>query len=270
MEPIAQQPSSLLEMTFSVVINICAKCDAKRRLYEWQKFWQMISELPATLKARLIQSLGRLHLLSDENMGYLINNELHELSLNDCLKSDFTVNLIRRHCRNRLRYLDLGARIPNYNMISAQALEPLFTVCYNLEELRLNNCIEVNDIVVDSIVHNCPQLHVLQLSGCLCITDRAVKSIADSCRSLVSLDLSRTPISDDGLCYFASGGVCAKQIRELLVKECSYVTTTSVHQLLRSCPSMTIFRFDGTRATMESFYQIITRPNHIMFNIPFN
>jgi hypothetical protein len=258
------KPLSLLDISFRAVFNVCSKCDAKRRLFEWQKYWQMISELPATLKARLVGDLSKRQLLSDENIPYLITNELIVLNLNDCLKSDFTVNLIRRHC-HRLKYLDLGARISNYNMVSAPALTPLFTVCSGLEELRLSNCIEVNDSVVDSITQNCPHLQVLQLCGCS-ITDRAVKLIADNCPHLRSLDMSRTPISDDGLCYFASG-VCSKNIRELLVNECSYVTVTSVQQLVNCCPKLDIFCFNGTRATMESFYEVITRPLNIRFEV---
>lgn len=260
-------PSSLLDSSFYVVLNTCAKCDA-RKLFEWKKFWLLISELPVTLKVRLVGSLGRRQLLSDENIGYLINNELSELNLYNCLKSDFTINLIRNKCC-RLKYLDLGARIPNFNMISGSALTPMFSVCHSLVQLKLNNCINVNDNVVESIVHNCPALRVLQLSGCLAITDNAIKLIADNCPQMTSLDMSRTPVTDDGLCYFASG-LCAKHISELMVNECSFVTTTSVQQLLKCCTNMKIFCFNGTRATMETFYQVITRPLQIRFDVPIN
>ncbi len=257
--------SSLIELSFYAVLNTIVKCDETKR-FEWRKYWLMISELPATLKARLIQSLGRRQLLSDENIGYLINNELIELNLYNCLKSDFTINLITKHCF-RLKTIDLGARIPNYNMISPTALTPMFHVCNHLEELKLNNCIEVNDTVVESIAQNCQQIKVIQLSGCLSITDKAMKLIADNCQHLKSLDVSRTMVGDDGLCYFASG-VCSKHIYELLVNNCSFVTNTSIQQLVKCCTSMKIFSFNGTRATMESFYEVITRPLQIQFDIP--
>ncbi|CAG2104352.1 unnamed protein product, partial [Medioppia subpectinata] len=263
------QPSSLLDISFNEVLDSCTKCVHKRKLdnFALRKYWQSISELPVTLKCRLIQSLSQRRLLSDENISYLINNELIRLDLNDCLKSDFTVNLIRRHC-SRLRYLDLGARIANFNMISAPALTPLFPACNQLQQIRLSNCIEVNDQVVDSMVHNCHRLEVLQLCGCS-ITDRAAKLIGDNCPNLQSVDMSRTVVSDDGLCYFASS-VCAKSVAELMVNNCSHVTATSVRLISECCPKLSIFCFQGTRATMESFYQVIARPLNIQFDVPFN
>lgn len=263
-------PSSLLDFSFQVVLNICGKCEARRdrKLFEWKKFWLMISELPLTLNARLVQALGRRQLLSDENIGYMINNEITELNLYNCLKSDFTVNLIANKCR-RLELLDLGARIPNFNMISASALIPMFANTALLQQIKLSDCIEVNDSVVESIVQNCCRLKVLQLCGCLSITDRALKLIADSCPALNSLDVSRTPVTDDGLCYFASG-VSAKTITELLVNECSLVSITSIQQVLKCCPNMNVFCFNGTRATMDSFYETIARPLQIRFDVPLN
>lgn len=266
MEPIL--PSTLFEFSFQTVLTICHKCEARRdrKLFEWKKFWLSISELPVTVKSRLVQALGRRQLLSDENIGYVINSEITELNLYNCLKSDFTVQLIGQKCR-RLQCLDLGARMANLNMISAAALIPLFPNCPLLDQIKLSECIEVNDLVVESIVENCSEVKVLQLCGCLSITDRALKLIADNCPALTSLDVSRTPVTDDGLCYFASG-VSSKTITELLVNKCSLVSLTSVQQLLKCCTNLNIFCFDGTRATMDSFYEVIGRPLNISFDVP--
>ena len=122
--------------------------------------------------------------------------------------------------------------------------------------------------MIEAIVQSCQHIRVLQLFGCHSVNDYGLKMIADMCSHLRSLDLSRTSITDDGLCYFASG-VSANTITELLVNECSFVTTTSVGQLFKCCKNMRIFCFNGTRAIgVTNVFEQVLHPIHIRFDVP--
>lgn len=262
-------PEGLRTISFNLIVKMTKKCNENRSRYEQRKYWEMVAELPGVLKGQLLESLGKLESVNDDNISYLISNDVKHLCLYNCFKSDFTVQLIGDQC-HRIVSLDLGGRLPNH-LINAESLLELFSACNHLTDVRLNNCVNVNDQVVECLALNCENLRILKLSGCLSISDNSLKAIADYCTQLRSIDVSRTAITDDGLCYFVSSTAkCIDKLTELLVNECSYVSNISIQQVILRGKKLETFSFLGTRADVGTLYDmILTRSSHrqIQFNV---
>ncbi|RWS29219.1 protein AMN1-like protein [Leptotrombidium deliense] len=260
-------PPKLLDFSLNCVLKTASNY-YRRCGHSWILYWKLLSEVPLSLKSLLFQSLSRREMLCDENIGFLINDQLETICLYNCLKSDSTVNLIADTCANVV-HLNLGAKIPNLNYVYSNSLSDLFAKCVKLRSLNLDNCIYVNDYAIESLATNCEQIEIIKLSGCLSLSDKSLKCLADNCKSLKCLDVSRTPVSDDGLCYLANG-VFVAVLNELLVNDCSLVSALSIRQISEKCKNLRIFSFRGTRASLHNMFDVVLRRGHIVFDVPFN
>ncbi|RWS12307.1 protein AMN1-like protein [Dinothrombium tinctorium] len=254
-------PQKLFDLSLEVVLKTAVhtfKFDG----HIWKEYWTLFKELPISLKSLLFELLCRREVISDENINYLINPSISSISLYNCFKSDFSVNVIANTCKN-ITKLNLGAKLPNLNFITSQPLVHLFENSPNIVYLNLENCIQVEDIVIESVACNCVNIQIIQLSGCLSLSDRSVKNLADCCRHLKCLNLSRTQVSDDGLCYLAKG-VCASVLTELLINDCSLVSILSIRLLADNCKNLKIFSFHGTRASLSNIFDVILRQQNFL------
>ncbi|XP_051030769.1 dynein regulatory complex subunit 6 [Phodopus roborovskii] len=92
-----------------------------------------------------------------------------------------------------------------------------------IRELNLTNCMLLGDSSIVRLSERCPNLHYLSLRNCEHLTDLAIEYIA-SMLSLISIDLSGTPISNEGLTILSRH----RKLRELSLSECTNITDLGI------------------------------------------
>ncbi|XP_063724024.1 F-box and leucine-rich repeat protein 13-like [Symsagittifera roscoffensis] len=135
-----------------------------------------------------------------------------------------------------------------------------------LEQLDLFSCSNISDL---SIIHTfrLPNLKQLNLSMCTHITDASVEVLCMHCKSIERLNLSYTPVTDDGVKLISK---YLKILRALILTNCMAITDSAVGYLeayayqlteldVSLCPGITIEQINHFQHNVTTVHSIKSR-----------
>jgi F-box and leucine-rich repeat protein GRR1 len=154
-----------------------------------------------------------------------------QLKLNDCSQlQDNAVLAFAENCPNILE-IDLQ----QCRLIGNEPVTALFTKGTALRELRLANCVLIDDSAFLSLpAHRTYEhLRILDLTSSVDITDRAVEKIIDVAPRLRNLVLQKCRNLTDAAVYAISR--LGKNLHFLHLGHCSHITDDGVKRLVSMC-----------------------------------
>ena len=77
--------------------------------------------------------------------------------------------------------------------ITGAGIERIAENCHKLTVLKMNDCPEVCDKSVASIINGCPELEEFEVSGCLSLQDATILSLVNKCVKIRRLNLGNCP-----------------------------------------------------------------------------
>lgn len=134
---------------------------------------------------------------------YLMNGMLDKLDLSQSTVTDITLENLGGLCLN-LTEINFNNGIKEFTEAGLIGSIPNLV---NLVSLEIALSDVVTDDFIEKLAAGCKNLTLLDIGGCDKITDRALSYVKDL--KLVQLNVSHTPISDDGL-QSLSEGICSK------------------------------------------------------------
>jgi F-box and leucine-rich repeat protein GRR1 len=153
-----------------------------------------------------------------------------QLKLNDCSQlQDNAVLAFAENCPNILE-IDLQ----QCRLIGNEPVTALFTKGTALRELRLANCVLIDDSAFLSLpARTYEHLRILDLTSSVDITDRAVEKIIDVAPRLRNLVLQKCRNLTDAAVYAISR--LGKNLHFLHLGHCSHITDDGVKRLVSMC-----------------------------------
>jgi len=135
-----------------------------------------------------------------------------------------------------------------------------------LESLDLSSCNDISDL---SIIHTFyfPHLRHLSLSMCTHVTDASAEFISLNCRSIERLNLSYTPVTDNGIKLISKR---LKILRALLLTNCMAITDSAIGYLeafafqlneldVSLCPGITMEQINHFQRSVPTVHSIKSR-----------
>lgn len=242
--------SGIIYGTVSTLLDCCIKSV----INNFNRYTDLVGNLPANLKDKCIYLMSKRGLLTDHNIGKILHDKVRVLDLADCEISDLGLSAI---CKcPQLKKIDLNSNKQSRTNITSEGVSRLATSCRQLQTVYLRRCINITDVAVESISRSCPQLRLLNLGGCQNITDSSLEVLGENSKFLKSINLSSTQVSDVGIMKLVSGQ-CAASLTEVHINGCQKVTDEAVEAIMQFCPQISIFIFHGCPNITEQSRQAL-------------
>lgn len=113
-----------------------------------------------------------------------------------------------------------------------------------LEHLRINDCTDLKDEAIISLIRMCRNLTTVDLSGCTKLSDASIIALVKNCPKLISIQLQGCNISDTSVEAIAL--LCAR-LKSINISHCERVTDLSIALLSRCCLELSSIDIIGTR-----------------------
>jgi hypothetical protein len=217
--------------------------------------------LPANLKDKLLRSMSKRGLLTDNNILKLLHRNLRVLDLTGSDVTDASLIYISKYCPELLK-IDLNSigKDPRTSVTSA-GIVAVAHGCPMLQVVFLRRCTVINDEAVVALATHCPQLRELNLGGCVAVTDLSLQKLGESSKFLKSLDLSRTSITDDGVVNLVLGS-CGQSLQEIHLGGCVRITDEAVEAVSQYCPQIKILLIHDCPLVTEQSRQLLDDLQH--------
>lgn len=172
--------------------------------------------LPYFIKNLIIRKITKINkgFHDDVLFKYLMNGMLDKLDLSQSTTTDVTLENLAGLCLN-LTEINFNKGIRKFTEIGLIQSIPNIE---NLVSLEIAWSDVVTDVFIEKLAAGCKNLTLLDIGGCVKITDRAMTYAKDL--KLTQLNVSHTPISDDGL-QSLSEGVCSKSLVDINISYCN-------------------------------------------------
>ncbi|XP_031565896.1 protein AMN1 homolog [Actinia tenebrosa] len=212
-----------------------------------QEHQKSLHLLPNEVKDKLVKLFSKRGLLNDEILPKVVTSHIRELDLSESSPTDVGLATLSQ-CKG-LKKLDLNAVKDRRENISSEGIINVVKCCTKLQTVYLRRCVNITDIAIKELAHNCPYIQHLNIAACN-IMDESLKALANNCRYLQSLNVCRTKITDDGVMSLANG-CCAASLKELHVAHCTEISDDSLEAILMLCPKICILIFHGCPLVTE-------------------
>lgn len=210
---------------------------------------------------RHISDAGILHLagLSNHSKG-LGNKNLTNLCLQDCQK--ITDNALRHISKGLLNLERLNLSF--CGGITETGLS--YIACLrNLRELNLRSCEGVSDEGIAHLSVGGLNLAFLDISFCDKISDDALNHISNGLHHLQNLGLSKSRITDEGLCRISKH---LRELRVLHIGQCTQITDKALESISCDLTSITSIDLYGcTKVTKYGLEKLMGLPKLEVLNL---
>ncbi|BBN12882.1 F-box and leucine-rich repeat protein 2/20 [Marchantia polymorpha subsp. ruderalis] len=177
--------------------------------------------------------------LTDKGVGYIAASccNLREIDLYRSTGiGDAGISALANGCR-RLRVMNLSycARITDASLHSISQLR-------DLNNLEIRACSLVTSVGLCSIAAGCKKLLELDLKHCVSIDDKGLIAIAQNCPNLRQVNLSFSPVGDEGLAAIARLS-CIQNMKLIHIKE---VSIEGLSSALPACTSLKKIKLEAS------------------------
>ena len=140
--------------------------------------------------------------------------------------------------------------------------------CTKLKYLNLQNCIDITDIGVISIVQTNEHLIMLNLSGCILLTNKSAKNIGNFCPNLKSINLSKcSKITNSGVKFIAMN---CYQLQNVNLSGLIKLSEESLCVLITNCLGLLMLNVSGCElVTNNGLNAIISGLKYVEAGITF-
>uniref|UniRef100_A0A6N2MS22 F-box/LRR-repeat protein 15-like leucin rich repeat domain-containing protein n=1 Tax=Salix viminalis TaxID=40686 RepID=A0A6N2MS22_SALVM len=214
---LARSPSSLPRLTTLSIRGACRLSDAALS--------SLVSSRPALQSLNLSQC-SLLTSASIDTLADSLATSLAELYIDDCQSIHPMLILPALKKLEHLEVLSLsGIQTIDDNFLR----EFIISLCHNIKELVLTDCVKLTDSLMKVIAENCSKLCALDLGNLRKLTDSALGFLANACREIHTLKLCRNAFSDEAIAAFVeTSGEILKELSLNNVKKAGHSTALSL------------------------------------------
>ncbi|KAL6295418.1 hypothetical protein ACE6H2_003560 [Prunus campanulata] len=176
--------------------------------------------------------------ITDSGLTDLVSGcqQIKFLDVNKCSNiGDIGVSSVSMACSSSLKTLKL---LDCYK-IGDESILSLARFCKNLETLIIGGCRDISDASIKLLAISCKSnLQNLRMDWCLNITDSSLSCILAQCRNLKALDIGCCEEVTDAAFQGLNGGENELGLKVLKVSNCPKITVTGIGMLLDKCDSL--------------------------------
>ena len=122
--------------------------------------------------------------------------------------------------------------VKNNYYITDNGMCDMFTVCTNLIHIHIQNCINITDKSIFTLVYDSPKVRILTLTGCPRLTETSLLYVATYTRRLEQLKISKLVVSDEVISIIAKRCIYLKYVS---IHHCTSLSSVGILSVIKKC-----------------------------------